>query len=176
MELNILYGFQKLHSSFLDPIVVTVFNTIVGSKGQMWLLLGALLLIFPKTRKTGVCVLISYALAYFIGDVLLKNWIARPRPCAVDETVSLIVSRPSSYSCPSVHSMLAFASAAAVFGFHKKAGIAVLVFAALVGLSRLYFFVHYPTDVLFGAVLGFAIGTGVCLLYNKAAARLHKKS
>ena len=174
MEFNILYGLQSLRGGFLDNVMVTVFNTLVGSKGEIWAVLGALLLIFRKTRKAGLCVLLSYAVAYGIGDVL-KNIIARPRPCAIDETVALIISRPSSFSCPSVHTMLAFASAASLFLCHKKTGIAVLVFAALVGFSRMYFFVHFPTDVLLGAVLGFGVGVGVFYAVSAIGKKIGQK-
>lgn len=168
MELNILYAIQNLHSAFLDSVMVSVFNNFVGAKGEIWLYIGIILLLIPKTRKAGVCLLSSYILAYFIGDGILKNLIARPRPCHVDETIALIISRPSSYSCPSVHSMLAFASASPIFWYHKKIGIVALVLAACVGFSRMYFFVHYPTDVLFGAILGFAIGTLISYLVKKS--------
>jgi len=167
MDMNILYLIQKLRTPGLDKAMVLIFNTIVGSKGQLWVYLGVLLLLTKKTRKCGICVLISYLLAYFIGDNLLKDLIARPRPCAVDETIALIVSKPSSYSCPSVHSALAFASAFSVFRHHKGFGIAALIFAGMVAFSRLYFFVHYPTDVLFGAVLGIVIAWCVCELTGK---------
>ena len=164
MELNILYWIQDLRSDFLDMMMVTIFNDLVGSKGELWIILGMILLLIPKTRKTGLCVLSAYIIAYYVGDGILKNLIARPRPCTIDETVALLVSRPSSFSCPSVHSMLAFASASSIFRFHKKAGVAALVFAALIGFSRMYFFVHFPTDVLFGSLLGFLIGTAVSFL------------
>lgn len=167
MEFSILYWIQGLHSPFLDSFMVTVFNTLVGSKGQLWIILGVILLLIPKTRKTGVCVLAAYALGYLFGDAILKNLIARPRPCTVDTAVPLLVKRSTSYSCPSVHTTLAFAATSSVFWFHRKAGIGALVFAALVGFSRLYFFVHFPTDVLFGAALGFGIGTGVYFLIKK---------
>ena len=171
MELNILYWIQNLHSNFLDTIMVTIFNDIVGTKGEIWVILGIVLLLIPKTRKAGLCVLSAYIVAYYIGDGILKDLIARPRPCMVDETVELLVSKPSSFSCPSVHSMLAFASASSVFWFHKKAGIAALVFAALIGFSRMYFFVHFPTDVLLGSVLGFLIGTAICFLAKADAGK-----
>lgn len=171
MEMNIMYWIQNLHTPVLDQIMVFIFNDIVGSKGEFWVILGTLLFLFPKTRKTGVCLLASYLLAYVLGDGLLKDLIARPRPCAVDESVALLVKRSTSYSCPSVHSMIAFASASAIFWYHKKLGIAALVFAALVALSRLYFFVHFPTDVLFGAALGFLIGTAVSLMMKKVGVR-----
>lgn len=166
--MNILYWIQGLHTPVLDNIMTTVFSTIVGSKGELWIILGIVLMLFPKTRKTGIAALAAYILAYYIGDGILKNLIARPRPCAVDETVQLLISRSSSYSCPSVHSMLAFATATTVFCFHKKGGTYALIFAALVGFSRLYFFVHYPTDVLFGAVLGATIGWLVSLAAKKS--------
>ncbi|MEQ2369415.1 phosphatase PAP2 family protein [Blautia sp. CLA-JM-H16] len=113
-----------------------------------------ILLIIPKTRKCGAAVLLSYVVSFLIGNEWLKDLITRPRPCAVDDTVTLIVKKPGSFSCPSVHAYLAFSSAMAIFHYYRKAGIGVLVFAALVGFSRMYFFVHYPTDVLFGAALG----------------------
>ena len=172
MELSILYWIQNLHCDFLNTIMVTIFNDIVGSKGEIWIILGIILLLIPKTRKVGLCALSAYIIAYYVGDGILKDLIARPRPCMIDETVALLVSKPSSFSCPSVHSMLAFASASSVFWFHKKASIAALVFAVLIGFSRMYFFVHFPTDVLLGSVLGFLIGTTVCVL---AKAELKKK-
>ena len=113
-----------------------------------------ILLIIPKTRKCGAAVLLSYVVSFLIGNEWLKDLITRPRPCAVDDTVMLIVKKPGSFSCPSVHAYLAFSSAMAIFHYYRKAGIGVLVFAPLVGFSRMYFFVHYPTDVLFGAALG----------------------
>ena len=167
MEFNILYWIQNLHGDFLDKIMVIIFNDIVGSKGEIWIILGIILLLIPKARKTGLCVLSAYIISYYIGDGILKDFIARPRPCMIDETVALLVSKPSSFSCPSVHSMLAFASASSLFWFHKKAGIVALIFAALIGFSRMYFFVHFPSDVLLGSVLGFMIGTVVCFLVKK---------
>ena len=125
MEMQMLYGIQGLHTPALDSAIRLIFDTLVGSKGQLWPILGALLLIFPKTRRCGAAVILGYGLAFLVGDVILKNLIARPRPCAVDETVALLVARPGSYSCPSVHTALAFAAAAAVFFHHKKPGVAV---------------------------------------------------
>lgn len=158
VEMNLLYWLQSFRIPALDKVMTFVFNTVVGSKGEIWVILGILLLIIPKTRRTGLSLLSAYLIAYFIGDGVLKNLIARPRPCAVDTAVELLVSRPTSFSCPSVHSMLAFSSATAIYCHHRRAGIPALVFAVLIGFSRLYFFVHFPTDVLLGTVLGVIIG------------------
>ena len=158
MEMNILYFIQSLHNPILDKIMVAIFNDIVGTKGEIWIILGIILLCFKKTRKTGLIVLSSYIISYYIGDGLLKNLIARPRPCTVDESVELLIARSTSYSCPSVHSMLALGSAVPIYFYHKKYGRIALIFAILICFSRLYFFVHYPTDVLFGGLLGAGIG------------------
>ena len=177
MELGILHAIQLLHNPLLDQMMVTVFNDLVGSLGQLWIVVGLILLVIPKTRKCGAAVLLSYIVSFLIGNEWLKDLIARPRPCAVDDTVSLIVKKPGSFSCPSVHTYLAFSSAMAIYHYYKKAGIGVLVFASLVGFSRMFFFVHYPTDVLFGIVLGIATAFVVCTSLDKAdsyARNFHK--
>ena len=153
LELSILYAIQNIHTDFLDRFILTVMN-ITGSYGQLWVILAVALLFFKKTRKAGFTILISYAIVYVVAQYGLKDLIARPRPCHIDETVALLVSRPSSFSCPSTHSAWAFAAAASIFAWHKIAGIAVGVIALIVALGRLYLFVHFPTDVLFGIALG----------------------
>ena len=153
LEFAILYAIQNIHTDFMDKFILTVTN-ITGSYGQLWIILAVLLLCFKKTRKAGFTILISYALVFAAGQYVLKDLIARPRPCHIDETVALLVPRPSGYSCPSTHSAWAFASAASVFLWHKKPGIAIGVIALIVAFGRLYLFVHFPTDVLFGIALG----------------------
>ena len=167
MELSILHAIQTLHNPVLDKIMIVVFNNLVGSIGQLWIVVGVILLIIPKTRKCGVAVIVSYVVSLLIGNEWLKDMIARPRPCAVDDTVQMIVKKPSSFSCPSVHTYLAFSSAMAIFHYYKKPGIGVFIFAALIGFSRMYFFVHYLTDVLFGAALGILTAFAVCWLLDK---------
>ena len=153
LEFAILYAIQNIHTNFLNRVILTVMN-ITGSYGQLWVILAVLLLFFRKTRKAGFTILISYALVYVVGQYGLKDLIARPRPCHIDETVALLVSRPSSFSCPSTHSAWAFAAAASVFSWHKKSGIVIGAIALIVAFGRLYLFVHFPTDVLFGIALG----------------------
>ena len=153
MDFKILYFLQSLRTDFLDQFMVIV-TKLAGSYGQIWLVVAALLLIFKKTRKAGFTVLLSYALVFIIGQLGLKDLIARPRPCHLDETVALLVKRPSSYSCPSTHAAWAFAAAASIACFHKKGCILAFLAAALIAFSRLYMFVHFPSDVLIGCVLG----------------------
>ena len=96
MELNILHAIQAIHNPILDALMITVFNNLVGSLGKIWIIVGVVLLLIPKTRKCGAAVLLSYVVSFLIGNEWLKDLIARPRPCAVDSTVSLITKRLAS--------------------------------------------------------------------------------
>lgn len=153
MEFNILYAIQGIRSKVLDDIMLAL-TAVVGDYGYLWLAVGVLLLIFRRTRRCGAAVLLAYALTFVVGQYLLKDLIARARPCHIDETVELLVKRPSSYSCPSTHTGWSLAAATVIFCYFRKWGIAALVLAAIIGFSRMYLFVHFPTDVLLGAVLG----------------------
>lgn len=174
MEFSILYAIQRLHCPPLDSFILLL-TKVAGNYGEMWLVLGAVLLIFKKTRKCGFAMFLSYGIVYLVGQYGLKDLIARPRPCHIDQTVELLIKRPSSYSCPSTHSAWAFAAATTVFLNHKKAGIAVYVLAALIAFSRMYLFVHFPTDVLFGAVLGVLAAFAAVALVRFIARKLPKK-
>ena len=153
IDFNILYAIQNIRTPFLDNFFVTV-TSIPGNYGQMWAVLGIVLLFFKKTRKCGITLILSYLMVFGLGQFVLKDLIARPRPCHIDQTIELLISRPSSYSCPSTHSGWAFAAAISVYLYNKKIGLLVIVFSSLVAFSRLYLFVHFPSDVLFGIILG----------------------
>lgn len=175
MDFSILYAIQNLHCAFLDKFVL-ILTQIAGSYGQLWPIIGVFLLIFKKTRKCGFAMLLSYALVFLICQLGMKDLIARQRPCQIDQTVQLLVSRPTSYSCPSTHTAWAFAAAASVFMYHKKFGILTGIIALLIGFSRLYLFVHFPTDVLFGAVLGIGFGVVGALIVNLIAKKKKQKA
>ena len=153
MEFSILYAIQHLRCDAMDAIILFV-TKFAGSYGQLWPIIGAVLCVFKKTRKCGAAMLLSYGLVFVVGQYGLKDWIARARPCHIDEAVELLVSRPSSYSCPSTHSAWSFAAAVSVLMNHKKWGWVTLIAAVVIAFSRLYLFVHFPSDVLFGALLG----------------------
>lgn len=164
MDMSILQVIQSWRSPVLDKIMVILFHTIIDEKGVFAILLGILLLVIPKTRKCGGLMLLSLLTTYLIGGPVLKNIFCRPRPFLRDSSVELITAAPHGYSFPSLHTANAFACAATVFFRNKKAGVPCIVLAALIGFSRLYFFVHYPSDIFCGAVLGVASAT----LVNKA--------
>ena len=155
MDFSILYAIQNLHTGFLDTVILKL-TDIVGSYGEIWLIAAAVMLTNRKTRRCAYTMVLSYLIVFGLGQFVLKDLVARVRPCQIDQTIALLVERPTSYSFPSTHTAWAFAAATSVFLHHKKAGIAVLVLAALIAFSRLYLFVHFPSDVLGGIVLGVA--------------------
>ena len=161
MEMQILYFIQSLRSPILDQIVLAITN-ILGSYGQIWVVIGAIMLLFKKTRKCGLCVIIAYFICFGLGEYGLKELVGRVRPCNVDTTVPLLVARKTTGSFPSTHAMFAFTAAAVIHTYFKKAGILAEIAAIIIGLSRLYLFMHYPTDVLAGLVLGTLVGWIVC--------------
>ena len=155
IEFQILYTLQELRTPLVDGLMV--FITSLGDHGWFWILMGVLLFSFPRTRILGGCMLISIAAGFLLGNVMLKNIAARQRPCWLDPSVGLLVQVPRDFSFPSGHSMVGFEGAVSIFMFNRKWGIPALMLAVLIAFSRLYLFVHFPTDVLAGAVLGTVI-------------------
>ena len=105
--------------------------------------------------------LISIAAGFLLGNVMLKNIAARQRPCWLDPSVELLVPVPKDFSFPSGHSLVSFEGAVCIFLFNRKWGIPALMLAVLTAFSRLYLFVHFPTDVLAGIVMGTVIAWSV---------------
>ena len=164
-ELNILWWIREhLTNPFLDTVMPYISS--LARHGEFWILVALVLVCFKKTRKAGVAMGIAMACGYLIGNMGMKNLFARTRPYDVVE-VDLLVAKLHDFSFPSGHTLVSFEAATALWFYHRKWGIAAFVLAALIGLSRLYLFVHYPTDVLVGAVLGIGIGLAACVLTDR---------
>ena len=146
---------ERLRTPFGDAVMP--YFSYLAELGLIWILISVALLIRRRTRLTGVTVLCAVVLGLLLGQFLLKALIPRDRPFqAFPDLVQLLISPPSGHSFPSGHTAVSFAAATALFLGHKKLGIPALILAALIGFSRSYLFVHWPTDVLAGAVLGVA--------------------
>lgn len=158
-EFSILYALQELHNPVLDGIML--FITSLGDDGWLWLAIGVICLFFKKHRKMGVQLLLSMLCTFILGNLILKNLVARPRPCDIDATVTLLLSRPHGHSFPSGHSINSMVAAVALFLNNKKIGIPALIIATLIGFSRMYLFVHFPTDVLGGFAIAILVAIGV---------------
>lgn len=108
------------------------FFTTIGESGLVWIVIAIVLTCIPKTRKCGLTMMIAMAITYLVGNLFLKNVIARPRPCAVDNSVILKIPFPSEYSFPSGHTSNGFAGAVTIFSYYRKAGILSLLVAAII--------------------------------------------
>ena len=154
-EFDILYFLQSLHTQWLDLFMKSV--TSLGDHGIFWILTGLALLCFRPTRPVGLCVLLSLAAGFLIGNLILKNLVARERPCWIDGSIPLLVKNPRDYSFPSGHTLASFEGAVSIWLYNRRWGWAFLALAACIAFSRLYLFVHFPTDVLGGMILGILI-------------------
>ena len=171
MEFSFLYAIPRTPA--LDSFFLGLTKT-AGSYGQLWVIVAVLLLVFKKTRRAGASVLLAYLMVFLLGQIVLKHLVSRPRPCQIDQAFAMLVARPSSSSFPSTHSAWAFGAATAIFLRHRWAGIAAFVVAALIAFSRMYMFLHFPTDVLFGTALGIALGVLANLITGRTWERFEK--
>ena len=137
--------------------------TFLGEAGWFWILLGIVLAAVPKTRRIGVTVLTALVFSLIVCNIAVKPLVARIRPYDFKEGIEIIISKPPDFSFPSGHASASFAAAAAIFAYHKKWGSGALAVAALIAFSRLYLYVHYPSDVFAGTLLG--ILCGMCAYY-----------
>ncbi len=151
-EFGFLHLLQEIHTPWLDQVMV--FVSSLANHGELWLVLAGIFCVIPKTRRMGVAMALSMGAGYVAGNLVLKNVIARSRPCWIEPWVPLLVSVPRDYSFPSGHTLVSFEGAVCIWCFERKWGWAALALAALIGFSRMYLFVHFPTDVLGGIVLG----------------------
>lgn len=159
-ELPILWWIREhLTCPFLDMVMPPISS--LARHGEFWILLALILLCFKKTRKAGVAMGIAMACGFLVGNLGLKNLVGRMRPYDMVE-VDLLVNTLSDFSFPSGHTLVSFNAAIALHHYHRKWGIAALVLAALIACSRLYLFVHYPTDVVTGVLLAVGLALASC--------------
>ena len=157
MELQILDALQTIHNPVLDSLMCAI--TRLGDAGIFWILLCIVLLIVPKTRKSGIILMAALLVDLVVCNGILKPLLHRIRPFDVKTGIELLVKRPTDYSFPSGHTAASFASVMALYlAGEKKIWIPSLVLAVLISFSRLYLYVHYLTDVLGGMVVGLAAG------------------
>lgn len=148
----LLFIAHNMHSPFLDRLMV--FFTALGNSSSFWLAIAIVLLMTRKDRRWGILLCLALFLEALLCDGILKPLIARERPFLELTGYNNLISAPMSYSFPSGHTMSSFTAATVLYCRQKSSSIFFYTVAALIGFSRIYLFVHYPSDVLGGAVLG----------------------
>ena len=179
-DLPILDWIQStLQSGFMDFIMPII--TIFGDAGIFWMLCAAALLFFPQTRKTGLGMAFAMAIGLLICNIILKPLVARPRPYDFQINVlgkqwedfllagKLLIGKQSDFSFPSGHTIASFEACSVMMINDKRLGIPATILAILIAFSRLYLYVHYPTDVIFSVIFGILFG----VLGNMIAQRIN---
>ena len=161
----LLFIQEHIRQVWMDGFWKTI--THLGDAGWFWIILGIVLLIPKKTRKAGIAALAALAIGALITNVALKNIIARIRPYEVVEGLKLLIEPQSDFSFPSGHTCASIGAALA---------IPLVILAVLISLSRLYVGVHYPTDVLGGAVVGAFAAWGAVRIVKHGLVRKAKKA
>lgn len=159
-----------IQENIRTPWLTVFFQNVtkLGNAGIFWIMISLILLLFTKTRSTGLMSMAALVLSFIINNLVLKNAVARIRPYETVEGLSRLIERQADLSFPSGHAASSFAVAVILYlQLPKKYGVPALILAALISFSRLYLGVHYPTDVLVGAVSGTLIAIAVHRCFTK---------
>jgi undecaprenyl-diphosphatase len=166
-EIGILNGIQNLIGcKFCDVLFELI--THLGDAGLFWIAVAVVLLFFKKTRRVGVNMGLALILGLIFGNLIMKNLFQRARPYTHEEIAMikesmLLIKTPSDFSFPSGHTLGSFNGAISIFLYNKKWGVAALCLATLIAFSRMYLFVHFPTDIIGGILL--AAGCSILSYY-----------
>ena len=174
MELAILDWIQvHLRCGFLDAVIPAFSRT--ANHGEIWILLAVVLLCIRSRRKIGAAVACGLLFDLCAVNLMLKPLIGRIRPCAVNTAVDLLIAMPADASFPSGHTAAAFAVVCALKTAGSPLWKPVAVIAVLMALSRLYLYVHWPSDILGGIVVGAVAGWMGAQLAKELFTRLNRK-
>ncbi|WP_311482304.1 phosphatase PAP2 family protein [uncultured Anaerococcus sp.] len=165
-ELNILNAIQGMRSTPIDKFMVTI--SAAGNLSLIWIAFIFIFLSAKELKNQGKIMIIAFILNILLVNILVKNLVARPRPYDVANFTGLLVHKLSDNSFPSGHTSYAFTFATIVTLLNKNKALKIFtdVLAVLMAFSRLYLYVHFPTDVLAGAVFGILIGILSIKIYN----------
>ena len=161
----LLFAQDNLRCAALDAVFI--FFSLICNAGACWIALGIVLAAVRKTRAGGLAMLIGAGAEAALCEGLVKHLVRRARPYTVIEELRLIIAEQSTWSFPSGHAAASFACAFILARFFPKRGKLAYIPAAIIALSRIYVGVHYPTDVIAGAVFGTLVGWAACAVLRK---------
>ena len=150
----------NMTSPFLDFIMPLI--TVLGDAGIFWIAWSVILLLTKKYRKIGLGMGIALMMGLVVCNMILKPTVARPRPydmqAELGVVINLIIEKQHDFSFPSGHTIASFEACTVLLLANKKMGIPATILAILIAFSRMYLYVHYPTDVIASVILGTIFG------------------
>ena len=177
-DLPILDWIQStMQCAFLDKVMPLI--TVLGDGGAFWIACAVLMMLLKKYRKAGISAGLALIFGLIICNMYLKPVVARIRPYDFQEQmgvlINLLIEKEHSLSFPSGHTIASFEAATAILLRHKKLGIAAMILAILIAFSRMYLYVHYPTDVIASVFLGIGLAFLASWIVNKVSAAIEAK-
>lgn len=164
MDVTILNYVQDHFHNKITDFIFTLLSRI-GNAGAVWICFAIFLGTARPTRRYALMLFFSIALAHLISQIL-KPVIGRPRPFVAYPGRQLLIHTPGGYSCPSGHSASSFAAATIICMADKRLGMIALILAFTIAFSRIFLFVHYPSDTLAGSILGVLCALLIFNLYR----------
>ena len=172
LDFYILDLISNLKCGFLDFLMPKI--TALGNGGMIWIVMALIMCADKNYRKTGITVLAGLLAGLVIGNMIIKPLAARPRPCWINMPAVMLIDVPQDYSFPSGHTLSSFIAAFILLFSGSRFRYAALVSAALIAFSRLYLYVHFPSDILGGIILALLIAYTAVKVSEKVW-RLRKK-
>lgn len=168
IDKQILITIHECTKNALFDIIMPIF-TYLGHLGIIWIIIGLALMLSKKYRFTGIMTLFSILLCAIFGDIVLKNIFHRVRPFMDMNGIGLLIQAPSSYSFPSGHTTVSFSAASIIAKRLTNYSPSIFLLAIIISFSRLYLLVHFPLDILGGALLGLICAKITLTLFPKIA-------
>lgn len=148
---------NNLKNGFLDAVMPMV--TMCGNMGIIWVAIALVISAKAKYRKCSITMLIGLIVGVIVGNLIIKNAVQRDRPCWLVEIPDLLIANPQDFSFPSGHTLSSFCAASVLFHYDKRLGVPSFGVAVMIAFSRLYLYVHFPTDIIGGAFLGMIVAS-----------------
>ncbi|MDU2829697.1 MAG: phosphatase PAP2 family protein [Anaerococcus sp.] len=154
IDISILNLIQNFKSPLMDKIMTTI--TALGNMGIFWILLILIFLTSKEYKKLGKLMLICLLINSIVVNLIIKPAVGRVRPFEIVDGIKLLVLKPQDPSFPSGHSAISFCMLTVILFFSKSKPLKIIssVLSILIAFSRLYLYVHFPSDVICGIIIG----------------------
>ena len=170
-DLPILDWIQaNMANPFLDMIMPWI--TVLGDAGIFWMICAGVLAITKKYRRIGFGMAFALMMGLVVCNMILKPGVGRIRPYDFQmqefgKEIILLIEKQHDFSFPSGHTIASFEACTVLLLGNKKLGIPATILAILIAFSRMYLYVHYPTDVIASVILGTLFGVIGYLVTHK---------